>query len=269
MKKIFNKFVLFSTAILLVFSLVGLAGCNNGPNGLSILQQADNLGQQVYAATNGENTSMSEIDALLLELAQLRAEVERLQGENKALLERIDDYKTKLTNFRVVSLQAQIAELVKQLEELGVENAQLQQRLESLQRQLAYMNNGEIAFNFHDRSLLFCVSRSMFEVEDVAELNSLLKNNNPSGIPFVYERNEFYQNRYTANFFASYRLLIMLTGGGSLCTFEVERITLDGTIYITHVIGPLMDVSISSILIELPNTFRPYQFQRNITIARR
>ena len=84
-------------AITMIFAVVGLSACNTD---LTLEQQADALGQQVYAALNGGNPTDAKIDALLEELAELRVEVIRLQGDNAALLERIDGYKAQLEALR-------------------------------------------------------------------------------------------------------------------------------------------------------------------------
>ena len=101
-------------AITMLFAIVALSACNTDP---TLLQQTDSLGQQVYAAQNGGNPTIAEIDALLAELEELRVEVIRLEGENAALLARIDGYKAQLNELRNggnVGITAELEARIKQ-----------------------------------------------------------------------------------------------------------------------------------------------------------
>jgi len=95
-RKSMSILIAIGLAITMIFAVVALSACNTD---LTLSQQADNLGQQVYAAQNGGNPTIAEIDALLAELEELRAEVIRLDGENVALLTRIAGYEAQLKAF--------------------------------------------------------------------------------------------------------------------------------------------------------------------------
>ena len=98
-RKLTKKLIVLAVAIVVVMllAITGLTACNTNP---TLVHQVDNLGQQIYAVQNESNPSVADIDALLAELAELRAEVVRLEGENATLLTRIAGYETQLKELR-------------------------------------------------------------------------------------------------------------------------------------------------------------------------
>ena len=97
-RKLMRMLITVGIVVTLLFAMVALSACNTD---LTLDQQADALGQQINALQNGGNPTVENIDTLLAELAELRAEVIRLQGENTALLARIDGYKAQLEALRL------------------------------------------------------------------------------------------------------------------------------------------------------------------------
>ena len=119
----------------MIFTVAAMSACNDTEQTLQ--QQVDAVGQQVNAAQNGGDATLADLYVLLTELARLRTEVERLEGENTALLTQIASYEAQLTTLRIANIQAQIDELIKQIAALESGNAELQQKLEALQKELA------------------------------------------------------------------------------------------------------------------------------------
>lgn len=96
-----NRFIrmliVFVNAIIIIFTVVSLGACNTKP---TLLQRLDTLSLQVQYAQNGGRLSTIDIDVLLEKLADLRADVKRLDVENLIFLERITDYESYLKVLR-------------------------------------------------------------------------------------------------------------------------------------------------------------------------
>ena len=68
---------------------------------IEIIAQLDIIGEQVYAMQNSyDYPTLAEIDALLAEIEVLRADIVLIEGDNTALLARIDKYETQLKTLR-------------------------------------------------------------------------------------------------------------------------------------------------------------------------
>ena len=99
MNTLSRKIIVLAIAVTMVFAVAVLGGCGVTPE-LTLQQQADAIGAQVFYWQNGGNPTLDDIDALLTQLAELRAEVERLHGGNEALLARISGYEARLKSLR-------------------------------------------------------------------------------------------------------------------------------------------------------------------------
>lgn len=103
-----KRVIALLTAVVMGFMIAAFSACDNFE---CILQQQVNaVSAEVYAVQKDDYATIANIDALLAELAELRAEVKYVEGEGSALLTRIDKYEAQLKALRGQLEQLELAE---------------------------------------------------------------------------------------------------------------------------------------------------------------
>jgi len=93
-----KRVIALLTAVVMGFMIAAFSACDNFE---CILQQQVNaVSVEVYAVQKDDYATIADIDALLAELAELRGEIKNFDGENTALLTRIEGYEVQLKALR-------------------------------------------------------------------------------------------------------------------------------------------------------------------------
>gem|GEM_PF-2903470 len=71
-------------AIVMLFAVVTFAGCNNDT--LTLRDEVNAVGTQVYYFQNGGEATIADLDALLAQIDELKARINELNAENAELL---------------------------------------------------------------------------------------------------------------------------------------------------------------------------------------
>ena len=81
------------------FCSCGAWSCAITPE-LTLQQQADAIGAQVYYWQNGGNPTVGELEAALKQVAYLQGRVAELEGENEALIKQLAELQRELANMK-------------------------------------------------------------------------------------------------------------------------------------------------------------------------
>jgi len=89
-----RKILGIAVAIVMLFAVAGLAACNTST--LTLRDEVNAVGAQVYYFQNGGEASTADLDALLAQIDALTARVNELEADNAALLAELADLRQEV-----------------------------------------------------------------------------------------------------------------------------------------------------------------------------
>jgi len=127
-KRAMRIFIAIGLAMTMSFAVIGLVACDNGYRERTLDERIGDVSAQVLLMQKGGIPTAEHIDALLVELATLSAEVAQLQGNNTAMLNRLDGYRAALEVLRGANMKTEYFELFISTEHSALTHEQLYYR---------------------------------------------------------------------------------------------------------------------------------------------